>query len=72
MHHQDKGVIIKKHWWEWDETIDDGVRIVDPDGFGRQDPTIYNAKYTVEEFLFRRASCTCIFNNDRSFINGSV
>ena len=47
----------KLHWWDWDNVIDDGIRIFDPDGFRGSDEE-YSDLYTLEEFKQRRAKCT--------------
>ena len=51
----------KLHWWEWDNALEDGIHILDPDGFcgSRKE---YNDLYTQEEFEKRRHECTCSFD----------
>ena len=46
---------------EWDDMRIDGQAIMDPDGFDRKDPQMWERRYTREEFLERRARCTVHF-----------
>lgn len=52
-----------KHWMEWDNEIDDGYRILDPDGFRFGAPTFV----TKEEFLRAKAACTLVGTDDVSW-----
>ena len=61
----------KLHWWEWDRIADDGVRIIDPDGF-RQSEEEYNDLYTWDEFLYRRQQCTLSFKRKHLDIESNV
>lgn len=54
----------EKTWREWDKTIDDGIRILDPDGFERGDPMMNMYVYTRSEFLRRRTHCTVVSGKD--------
>ena len=52
-----------KHWMEWDNEIDDGWRILDPDGFRFGRPEFV----TREEFLAAKGLCTVGTRNDHSW-----
>lgn len=49
---------------EWVEIIDDGVKIMDPDGWDRQnyDYSFNQEKISEGEFLYRRSLSTCMFS----------
>lgn len=55
---------VVKHWKEWDNEIaDDGMRIIDPDGFRFGKPVFV----TRDEFLKAKMECTLVGRNDLSW-----
>lgn len=49
-----------KHWMEWDNEIDDGWRILDPDGFRGRRPEFVDR----EQFLRAKMECTLARRDD--------
>lgn len=58
----------KKTIEEWAEEFD--VKVLDPDGFDRTDPNLYNKKFTIEEFKKGLMSSTIIADID--FFEGPI
>ena len=56
-------VFAKRSLWDWSVWLEDNhdMRIVDADGFDRNDRHSWDRRYTKEEFLERVANCTVQF-----------